>query len=443
MRVSALPRDPGPAGWNAILRPAAPARQLDGDIRADFLVIGAGFAGLAAARRLAQLQDGTRIVVLEATTVGNGPAGRNSGFMIDLPHDLSSGAYGGKEATDQAQIRLNRAGIAYAAEMASEYGLGPKVFNPSGKVNAAATSRGERHNRDYARHLATLGEAYAWRDAADMQAMTGTDYYLSGIYTPGCAVIQPAGFVHGVADGLASNRVQLCEDSPVVSLERQRHWIARTPKGKVEAPQVVLAVNGHLNSFGFMKGRLAHVFTYASMTRALSAQEEAALGGASEWGVTSADPMGTTVRKIATPHGRRIVIRNRFSFDPEMEVEDARIASVAGDHDLALAVRFPQLTGLEMEYRWGGRLCLTRNNVQVVQELEHGLYAACCQNGLGTAKGTIAGKLAAEMACGVESPELDLMRSQDKPQRLPPTPIARLGATAQIRWQEWRAGAEK
>jgi len=45
------------------------------------------------------------------------------------------------------------------------------------------------------------------------------------------------------------------------------------------------------------------------------------------------------------------------------------------------------------EYRWGGRLCLSRNNVQVIGELEPGLFSACCQNGLGTAKGTLAGGL--------------------------------------------------
>ena len=443
MKVTRLPVDPGPTGWNAILPPPRSVEVLDREITADFLVIGAGFAGLAAARRLAQLQEGARIVLLEASRVGEGPAGRNSGFMIDLPHDLSSGAYGGEEAADRAQIGLNRAGISFAAEAAREYGLGPEIYNPCGKTNAAATARGEAHNRAYARHLAALGEDCAWRDAGEMREMTGTAYYRSGLYTPGCSVIQPAAFVRGVAAGLVSNRVQVFEQSPVVALERRENWVATTPAGSVEAPQVVLAVNGHLNSFGFMAGRLAHVFTYASMTRVLEATEEATLGGAPYWGVTSADPMGSTVRKIATPEGPRLVIRNRFTFDPEMEVEEARIASVSGDHDRALAARFPQLAGIEMEFRWGGRLCLSRNNVQVVQELEDGLYAACCQNGLGTAKGTIAGKLAAEMACGVESPELEVMRAQAEPKRLPPLPIARLGAAAQIRWQEWRAGAEK
>jgi len=57
--------------------------------------------------------------------------------------------------------------------------------------------------------------------------------------------------------------------------------------------------NGHLNSFGFLRGRLLHVFTYASMTRALTPAEVRRLGGAPRWGLTPADPMGSTVRRIS------------------------------------------------------------------------------------------------------------------------------------------------
>ena len=84
-----LPANPGISGWKGILPPRKPHKQLDENQNADYLVIGAGFAGLSAARRLNQLQPDAKIIVLEACEVGEGPAGRNSGFMIDLPHDLS------------------------------------------------------------------------------------------------------------------------------------------------------------------------------------------------------------------------------------------------------------------------------------------------------------------------------------------------------------------
>ena len=440
--VNRLPVDPGPSGWTRVLPDAPPATPLDHDTTADWLVVGAGFAGLSAARRLSQSCPGDRILVLDATRVAEGPAGRNSGFMIDLPHDLASDDYGGGIEGDLAQIQDNRLGISFAEEMAQEYGLADEAFVRSGKVNAAATAAGHRRNLSYATHLAAMGEAHELLDAQNMQQMTGTDYYQSGLFTPGAAMIQPAMFVRGVARGLVSNRVQIHECSPVTRLERNGAWTATTPKGSVSAPRVILAVNGHLNSFGFLQGRLMHVFTYASMTRRLTQAECTALGGVAVWGVTPADPMGTTVRRISGTGGDRIVIRNRFTYDPTMEVSDQRIVHVGQDHDRAFAARFPMLAGVEMEYRWGGRLCLSRNSVQVVSELQPGLYSACVQNGLGTAKGTLAGMLAADLACGKSSAALDRALAADRPTRLPPQPLTRIGAAARLRWGEARAGRE-
>lgn len=442
MEVRRLPRDPGPAGWNRLLPEPPSPLPLEGKSTADWLVIGAGFAGLAAAHRLSKLAPGDRIVVLEATRVGAGPAGRNSGFMIDLPHDLTSDDYGGALATDMAQTEDNRRGIAHAREMAEEYGLGPEAFVLSGKINGAASAKGEAHNLSFAKHLDKMQEPYALYDAAQMRDITGTDYYQTGLFTPGCAMVQPAMFVRGVAAGLSSNRVSIHEMSPVTALRRDGGWTAVTPQGQVTAPRVILAVNGHLNSFGYVPNRLMHVFTYASMTRALSSQEVARLGGQSVWGLTPADPMGTTVRRISGTGGDRIIVRNRFTFDPSLEVDEARVERISRDHARAFSARFPGLRDVEMEHVWGGRLCLSRNNVQVIGELEEGLYSACCQNGLGTAKGTLAGGLAAELAMGLSSPALTRALAAERPSRLPPAPFASLGANLYLKWQERRAGRE-
>ncbi|WP_254701725.1 FAD-binding oxidoreductase [Roseovarius sp. THAF27] len=437
-----MPCDPGVTGWNAILPEAEPAQPLEEAATADWLVIGGGFAGLAAVRRLSQLHPEARIVLLEAKRIGEGPAGRNSGFMIDLPHDLSSEDYGGALEKDMAQTRMNRAAINFAAEMAEAFGLGVEAFVRSGKTNAAASAKGHRHNLDYAAHLEAMGEAHDLLDADAMRDLTGSDYYRSGLYTPGTAMIQPALFVQGVARGLASNRVRICEDSPVTELRREGDWVAMTPKGRVTAPKVILAVNGHAESFGQFKGRLLHLFLYASMTRPLSEDELARLRGAARWGLTPADPMGSTVRKISGTGGTRIIMRNRVTYDPSLKISQGRVAGMGRSHDKAFAARFPQLAGVEMEYRWGGRLCLSWNGAPALGEVEEGLFSACCQNGLGTARGTLHGMAMAELASGIESEIVDHVMAQGTPSRLPPLPFTYVGATATMKWGEWKAGAE-
>jgi glycine/D-amino acid oxidase-like deaminating enzyme len=74
--------------------------------------------------------------------------------------------------------------------------------------------------------------------------------------------------------------------------------------------------------------------------------------------------------------------------------------------------------------------------------VEDGLFSACCENGLGTVKSTLAGMMAADLAAGVPSDEPARYMDQPKPSRLPPEPFAWLGANAVIRWQDMRADRE-
>ena len=442
MKAVRLPKDPGITGWNAILPAATEPRLLETEIESDWLIIGAGWAGLAAAARLKELRPADSITVLDAVRIGEGPAGRNSGFMIDLPHDLASEEYSGSIAADLDQISMNRAAIDFAASLARRYGLSEEAFSRPGKINAAATASGLRQNQSYAEHLSKLNEPYEQMNADAMASLTGTKYYRGGLFTPGSALVQPAMFIRGLAKSLDKDGIALFENTPVLAIKNSGQWLAQTPNGSVRAAKVILAVNGHTESFGLYKNKLIHVFTYASMTRTLSTAECERLGGASEWGLTPADPLGTTVRRISGVGGDRIVIRNRFTCDPSMEVTPSRIAKVGRSHSRAFAARFPMLEGVDMEHCWGGRLCLSRNSAPAFGTAAPGLVVAACQNGLGLAKGTLAGKLAAELVVGEESDMLNKMLSQPAPLRLPPRLLTWLGANARIKWGEHRAGAE-
>ncbi|MEO1612049.1 MAG: FAD-binding oxidoreductase, partial [Pseudomonadota bacterium] len=372
-----------------------------------------------------------------------GAAGRNSGFMIDLPHDLASDNYAGALAEDQAQIADNRDAIDFALETAAAFDMPEEAIRKTGKINVAASPRGAAHNDAFARHLDALGEPYERLDASAMRAITGSCFFTEGLRTPGAAIVQPALFARGAARGLSSNSVSIHERSAVLSLTRcEDVWAAETQRGSVRAPRVILAVNGLVERFGRFKGRLAHVLTYASMTRALNGKEVARLGGAREWAATPADPLGTTVRRISGIGGDRLVIRNRFHYAPSMAAPDGWEADVARTHDASFIARFPMLAHVPMQFRWGGRLCLSLNDAPAFGEIEEGLFAACCHNGLGLARGTFSGVAAADLAAGIDSRFARRQSGRAGPRRLPPAPIATLGARVKIAYGERRAGVE-
>lgn len=437
--VKRLPAESGTSGWEAISRRSFPIRTLDGDLSADWLVIGAGFAGLSAARRLSQLRPGDKIVLLEAGEIAKGTSGRNSGYMIDVPHNLSSGEYSvASEAVTTAEIAQSRFAISFAADAAAEYGMSVRTFDPSGKINAAATERGLKLNANYGRSLQGIGEKHCFLDAVEMREITGSTYYLGGLYTPGTVMIQPADYIRGFAAGLTS-KADIFEHSPVLKLERHGGiWKAISSRGTVTAPKVILGINGHIEDFGYFRGRLMHIFTYASMTAPFTSNST----GKDRWALLPADPMGATVRKISAGGFSRIVIRTRFTYDWTVQVSEKRLAGIAAEQRMSLDARFPDLKHVPFEHAWAGRICLSRNHVPAFGEIDKGLYSACCENGLGTVKSTLSGVMAADLATDTRSDMLDKFSDQPEPARLPPEPLAWLGINTVIRLQELRAGRE-
>lgn len=444
IHVKRLPRLAGIAAWDAILNIRTPYPELEGRQSADFAIIGGGFAGLSAARRLRQLTPEASIAIIDAGQIGQGSAGRNSGFMIDLPHELTSDDYAGSNpSTDHLITRLNRQAISFAADAVLEYGIPSDYFRRDGKINGAASDAAHIQNQQYGEHLEVLGESFEMLDAQAMWETTGSRHYVSGLYTPGTVMIQPAGYVRGVADGLA-RQADIYEMSPVTGLTRiDDGWSITTAKGQLDAAQVILATNGHLESFGFAKGRLMQVFLFACMTEELSDEALKALGGSNYWGITPSDPLGTTVRRISTQQGgNRLIVRTMTRLMPEMQTTSRQLTRAEKMMREKFDSRFPQLSDVKLQYAWDGHLCLSMNGVSVAQKLGPGLFSACVQNGLGLTRGTLTGIAAAEHALEMQSDVTRFFDEQDQPSRLPPAPFAKLGANMIIRWKEWRAHKE-
>ena len=445
-----LPKNPGDTGWKEILPKRKVNPKLSDHINADYLIIGGGFAGLSAARRLNQINKEATIVLLEACEIGEGPAGRNSGFMIDLPHNLASDDYVGSLDKDREQTLINRSAIEFAKSASKEYEMPAEAIQLVGKTNAAATTKGMKFNTEYAKHLDKTSESYKMLDAKEMKELTGIDYYLNGLWTPGTAMLQPALYIQSLADGVSkSPNTTIYENSPVISLEEegmhdgQKVWKAKTNLGSISSPKVILAVNGLVEKFGYFQNRLMTIFTYSSLSRELTSDESNMLGGTQDWGLTSADAMGSSVRRISGMGGNRILVRNRWSYNPSMEASDSFMNSAANSHNESFKARFPMLDKVSMDYSWGGRLCLSLNNVFAQGEVDEGVYSACCQNGLGTAKGTAIGIITAEKITGTINSLVPDFVDEEVPKKLMPKPFMWFGVNSYMRWKELMAGKEK
>ena len=439
-RALRTPVQRGVSGWNALLGPQPAPVILDADHNADVVVVGAGFAGLSAARRVRQIDPSANVIVLEAGRLAESAAGRNSGFMIDLPHNLP----GADKTADRGEaelIALNRQAQDFAERAVLDYGIDRRFFERSGKINGAVDARTEAILQAEQAHLTKMGEASETLDAQSMTEVTGSRYYSAGLFTSGTVMLQPAGYIRGLAAGLRRKGVVIFEDSPVIEFARSgAGWSVRTARGQVTGNRVILATNGHLESFGFATGRLMQLFLFGAISPELDDDQMAAIGGKPRWGITPADPMGATVRRIDKGlGGNRLLIRAVGALRSEMETRVSDLERAKASMRQRFDARFPALRGMALEHVWAGHLCLSLNGVAVVGELDQGVYSACVQNGLGTARGTLTGIAAAELAMGETSEITRRFTAEPEPKKLPPQPFRDIGGNLTLRWKEWRA----
>ncbi len=436
-KISSLPADDATCGWYHLSAPRTPRPAHSGHSKARWVVVGAGFTGLAAARQLATNFPNDEIVLIEAQEVGFGTSGRNAGFAIDLPHDIGAEDYIGDIDIAKTVLKLNLGGQSFLKELIDRHGIECQ-FRHCGKYQAAIEDRGIAVLDAYRRGLDKLDQPYEVIEGRDLPEHIGTHFYRKGLFTPGTALLQPSALVKGLADSLPSN-VSLYEHTPITEVDYGDKVVLRHANGSITADNLVLTTNAFGMSFGFLKGRMLPVFTYGSITRPLTEDEQARLGGKPFWGVIPADPFGTTMRRTVD---NRLLIRNSFSYNPDGRANRKYLERFVERHRDSFARRFPMLPGVNFEYTWGGALALSRNHMGFFGKLAPNVYGALCCNGLGVTRGTVTGKLLADWLAGDKNELIEFLLNAPGPCANPPQPLVSLGLNANLMWGQFRAGKE-
>ncbi len=435
--AKSLPREDRGCGWIETLDAPAPARLFssapDRPAEFDAAVIGAGFTGLSAARRLAELRPGWRVALIDAQRAGDGASGRSSGFVVDLAHFIARM----EPAASRKFVALSRSGIGALRTLAREHDIACD-WDERGWLHVAAGAAAEKSLPYLAAWLDWLNEPYEALDATGLQAITGSAFYRAGLRLPGSVLVQPAALLRGLAAALPSS-VELYEDSPVREIRREgARFRLAVADGVLRSPLVFVATNGYAPALGVFERRLFPLYTFGSLTRPLRAEEQEILGGEEEWGVLAEDAMGSTVRRT---RDQRILIRNSARFTRDHVQPAGPPEEILNLHRQALAKRFPKLAHVPFAHSWSGPLGVTPDRSIAFGALEPGLFAAGGYTGAGIAMGTTAGGLLADLALGEDSGLLAAMRALPQPKKLPPQPFLDWGIRWQVRRMNESAGA--
>jgi glycine/D-amino acid oxidase-like deaminating enzyme len=427
-------------GWIAQAGNSPARGRLSGAQKADWLVIGAGITGLSAAHNLAQLHPEARIVVVDRQSAAQGASARNSGFVVAHEHPADSELIGAAGfAGFEVDTAISRAASEEVRQRIARHAIDCD-FRDNGYFFAVNDPAKLNQVDAKLATLRALGARAEFLQGEALSQKLGTRHYQAAIWCGnGNALLQPAKYVKGLLNALPDN-VTVFENTDISGLERvgQGRLRAQGTEGSIEAKQVLVCLNAFIPRVGISDSATFPMELSASLTRPLTDQEFAAIGSVEPWGVLSTRPLGATVR--LTPD-RRVMIRNTAEYRTR-DLSNSELVLRRQHHVRGLQRRFPFLGEQDIRYTWTGHLSATRSGQAYFDRVEEGVFAVAGCNGSGVARGTLWGRLLAELASGIDSPLLQSVMQRAEPGWLPPRPFFDIGAMLRMRVEAVRARTE-
>jgi glycine/D-amino acid oxidase-like deaminating enzyme len=361
-------------GWS----PLAP---LAGDTKTDVCVIGLGGSGLMAIEELAG--TGTRVVGLDAGSLGGGAAGRNAGFLLaglaDFFHTMVS-RFGAPLAT--ALYRETMAEINRVRQRL------PDHVNITGILRLAA---GADEMRDCAGHLHALQ-----RHGFPAETWSGPEG--RGLLVPTDGIFQPLRFVRAQAADLLARGVRLFEGTRVLEISPGR---VATATGTVSCHAIVVAVDGGLEHL--LPGLRPRVRTARLQMLATAPAAEVSFSRPIYW--------RDGYEYWQQLPDRRVILGGFRDAGGPAEWTTEATPSAPVQERLEQFLRHRLKVTAPITSRWAASVSYTSERLPVLEEVRPGVFAAGAYSGTGNVVGRLCGRAAAQLATGAKSPWAELLQA--------------------------------
>jgi glycine/D-amino acid oxidase-like deaminating enzyme len=420
--------------WIKDLIPRANIKTLQSNDDCEWLVIGAGYTGLSAARKLGQLYQNQKVILVDAQLAGEGASSRNSGYLVDTT--LNDGFTSNKELDNyKKKADIYDLGINAVKKFINEYQVDCD-WNECGKYFASSKKRDKKILRNFSDTLTKLGFEHNLLSNNELSKRLGTNFYDVALHTKGGVLLHPGKLVRAMIDVLPKN-VCLYENSSLLSWNKIKDIISCEFKnGKINTKKIIFATNGFLKSLGIKSNYNFPITLTASMTRPLTDDEFKSIGQPKEWGVLPVRPMGATIRMTKD---RRILIRNTAEVHNPFKMSEFDLEKRSINQKIGIKKRFPQLPEDIIQSSWSGVVSRTRNSSQMFEKVDNNVFAAGCYNGSGIGVGTLFGEQIAIKACEENTKEIEIIEARNKPTWLPPQPFLNLGVKIRLMYERLRA----
>ncbi|MDC1155187.1 FAD-dependent oxidoreductase [Candidatus Pelagibacter sp.] len=423
--------------WINDLNPRNNIKTLSSDFSCEWLIIGAGYTGLSAARKLSHLYPNQQIILVDAQLAGEGASSRNSGYLVDTT--LNDGFTSNKELENyKKKADIYKLGIQSVKKFIKEYQVDCD-WNECGKYFASSQDEDKKILENFSETLSKLGFKHNLLINKDLEKRLGTNFYNIALHTKGGILLHPGKLVRAMIDTLPAN-VNLYENSLLMNWKINNGLInCNFKNGSIKTKKIIFATNGFLQSLGIKINYNFPITLTASMTRPLSDEEFKSIGEPKEWGVLPVRPMGATIRMTKD---RRILIRNTAEVYNPYEMSKTELEKRSIKQKIGIKKRFPQLPDNIIHSTWSGIVSRTRNSSQIFEKIDENIFVAGCYNGSGIGVGTLFGEQIAIKASNESTKEIETIEARKKPTWLPPQPFLDLGVKARLIYERLRARSE-
>ena len=382
--------------WSATALPGPAFDPMDGDVRADVAVVGAGYTGLSAALHLAEA--GARVVVIDAHQPGWGASGRNGGQvnpgLKDGPATLRA-RFGDEIASRMIAMSGGVADLVFG--LIDRHGIACDAVR-KGWLRAAVTPAQRDDLLQLAREWEAEGGGVDPMDQAQMARAIGAEDYLGGVIDRRGGTLHPLNYALGLARAAVRAGAQVHGQTPATGMARDGSlWSVATPRGIISADKVILATNAYSGPLQRDLSRsVVPVCSVQVATAPLSANIAASILPAGAH-VSDTRRLLLYFRKDAAG---RFIMGGRGSLrEGATRLQQARLRAEAER-------MFPQLQGAAWDHAWGGLVAVTPDHTPHLHELAPGLMAGLGYNGRGVGMATAMGRELAFWALGRDALDL-------------------------------------
>lgn len=399
---------------HAALRPLDP---LDGDDRADVVVVGAGLAGLWTAYYLLEADPSLDVLVVEADLTGGGGTGHGSGWCsadLDVPgedlvrlHGLA-GARALRAALRDAVVEVGGATAAEQVDCGFAYGGSVRLARTAAEVERVAAHVQVAADLEDDVHLLAADEVAEHVVAAGV---------LAGAYSPDCARLQPAALAIGLRDVVLSRGGRVVERTRALRVAPRA---VATDRGIVRTRWTVLATGADPALSPDADRSVVGRRGVAVATRPLTSGQWDAVGLARSQTFTDG---AAHVRGERTADGRLVLV----DASGRAPATPAGVDRAAAALHATLVDLFPGLAGTPLTHTWTATVGVARDGHPSLGLDEDGIGWVRGLGFDGVAAANLAGRTLADLVTGAGGPLVRLPWVGHRSPAWPPAPVRLLG----------------